>query len=135
MTPAPTDVERVARAMAFSVKQPNDASRDADEYWHHTGEHGRATWMIAARAAIAAMQPSVAQAAKVLSQSELPSYVVEMPITASGNGPATVGFDAARMTYEVWDAATLNTIGDPHSLLSDANRAWLRALSKETPDA
>jgi len=135
MTPAPTDVERVARAMAFSVKQPNDASSDADEYWHHTGEHGRATWMIAARAAIAAMQPSVAQAAKVLSQAELPSYVVEMPITASGNGPATVGFDAARMTYEVWDAATLNTIGDPHSLLSDANRAWLRALSKETPDA
>lgn len=48
-------VEIVAKAMAYSVKQPNDASADADEYWEHTGPQGQLTWMVAAQAAIAAM--------------------------------------------------------------------------------
>lgn len=30
-------------------------------------------------------------------------YPIEMPLTADGQGPATVGKDAASMTYEVWD--------------------------------
>lgn len=30
-------------------------------------------------------------------------YVIEMPVTSDGQGPATVGVDAASMTYEVWD--------------------------------
>jgi len=140
MTPEHTDVERVAaalwRAETVDAGVPTSVTnaRTLEAFADLDPDH-RERFHKFARAAIAAMQPSVAQAAKVLSQAELPSYVVEMPITASGNGPATVGFDAARMTYEVWDAATLNTIGDPHSRLSDANRAWLRALSKEIDDA
>lgn len=30
-------------------------------------------------------------------------YPIEMPITADGKGPATVGVDAVAITYEVWD--------------------------------
>ena len=30
-------------------------------------------------------------------------YPIEMPLTNDGNGPATVGVDAAKITYEVWD--------------------------------
>ena len=30
-------------------------------------------------------------------------YPIEMPLTADGKGPATVGVDAARIAYEVWD--------------------------------
>lgn len=28
---------------------------------------------------------------------------IEMPLTKDGNGPATVGEDAAKIVYEVWD--------------------------------
>lgn len=48
-------VERVAKAAAYSVRQPNDASADADEYWAHTGSLGQHTWRVAVTAAIAAM--------------------------------------------------------------------------------
>lgn len=50
-------VERVAMAMAYSIRQPNDVSQSAAEYWAHTGSAGQHTWLTAARAAIAAMQP------------------------------------------------------------------------------
>lgn len=30
-------------------------------------------------------------------------YPIEMPLTEDGQGPATVGIDAARLSYEVWD--------------------------------
>lgn len=30
-------------------------------------------------------------------------YPIEMPLTKDGNGPATVGVDADKVTYEVWD--------------------------------
>ena len=30
-------------------------------------------------------------------------YPIEMPVTAEGQGPATVGVDAVEITYEVWD--------------------------------
>jgi len=30
-------------------------------------------------------------------------YPIEMPVTYEGNGPATVGIDAVKMSYEVWD--------------------------------
>lgn len=30
-------------------------------------------------------------------------YPIEMPVTANGEGPATVGIDAEKITYEVWD--------------------------------
>jgi len=50
-----------------------------------------------------------------------PYFVVEMPLSADGEGPATIGEDAASMTYEIWDVC-LNTISS-HDLLSDAIRA------------
>jgi hypothetical protein len=61
MTPDEQTVERVAKAMAFSVMQPNDASADAEEYWKHTGDLTKHTWKTAARAAISAM-PDTTQA-------------------------------------------------------------------------
>ena len=30
-------------------------------------------------------------------------YPIEMPMTADGKGPATVGKDAVKISYEVWD--------------------------------
>lgn len=35
-------------------------------------------------------------------------YPIEMPLTADGKGPATVGVDAARIAYEVWDRDLLS---------------------------
>ena len=32
-----------------------------------------------------------------------PYYPIQMPVTDDGKGPATVGVDAARIEYEVWD--------------------------------
>jgi hypothetical protein len=32
-------------------------------------------------------------------------YLIEMPVDANGAGPATVGVDAVKITYEVWDRA------------------------------
>lgn len=34
-----------------------------------------------------------------------PFYPIEMPLTAKGDGPAKVGRDAVKITYEVWDRA------------------------------
>jgi hypothetical protein len=173
MTPAQTDVERVARDLEHTgeLSMPYrceiaDMLRDLAGHTQHKAgltEDARimqkrigstpfpegfqqiaddAHVMIARQAfriadlekRIAAMQPSVVAAAKVLCATELPYYVVEMPLTESGNGPATIGFDAAKMTYEVWDAYTLEIVGAPYELLSDANRAWLRALAKGATD-
>jgi hypothetical protein len=30
-------------------------------------------------------------------------FPIEMPLDANGDGPATVGVDAVKITYEVWD--------------------------------
>lgn len=64
-------VEQVAKAMAFSVRQPNDASGDADEYWAHTGSVGQYTWTVAARAAISAMPDTTAINALLIEVSEV----------------------------------------------------------------
>ncbi len=53
-------------------------------------------------------------------------YPIEMPLTKEGMGPATIGEDAAKMTYEVWEAATLRTVSS-HEYLSDAMAAAIRA--------
>ncbi len=45
-------------------------------------------------------------------------FPIEMPVTALGHGPATVGDDAVKVTYEVWDRV-LNTHGS-HDFLVDA---------------
>jgi hypothetical protein len=59
---------------------------------------------------------------------ELPFYIVGMPLTKSGNGPATIGFDAASIQYEVWDAADMAT-KSRHELLSDAIPAMFHAIA------
>lgn len=48
-------VERVAKAAAYSIRQPNDVSRDADEYWEYTGDAAKHTWRVAITAALSAM--------------------------------------------------------------------------------
>ena len=50
-----TDVERVAKAIAFSIRHPFDESIDADDFWEHTWTVGRAEATHQARAAIAAL--------------------------------------------------------------------------------
>lgn len=53
-----------------------------------------------------------------------PFYAIEMPLTEEGNGPATVGEDASKITYEVWDHFC-NSYGS-HDYLPDAiNQALL----------
>tara|TARA_R110000850_G_scaffold23358_1_gene69098 strand:+ start:28704 stop:29039 length:336 start_codon:yes stop_codon:yes gene_type:complete len=62
-------VERVAKAAAYSIRQPNDVSRDADEYWDWTGGAAKHTWRVAIAAAITALPPqevSVQEAARVV---------------------------------------------------------------------
>jgi hypothetical protein len=39
----------------------------------------------------------------ILSVNKWTYYPIEMPLSASGAGPATVGVDATKITYEVWD--------------------------------
>ena len=49
-------------------------------------------------------------------------YPIEMPLTADGQGPATVGNDAASISYEVWDQA-LSTHGSFENLPDAINEA------------
>jgi hypothetical protein len=58
----------------------------------------------AARAALAA--PATAQGVDVASDCrQWFHFPIEMPLSADDQGPATVGVDATRITYEVWDQA------------------------------
>ncbi len=55
-------------------------------------------------------------------------YPIEMPLTANNEGPATVGIDAAKITYEVWDML-FNTHGSFSNLPDAINEAMrLNAL-------
>ena len=49
-------------------------------------------------------------------------YPIEMPVTAEGMGPATVGVDASKITYEVWDVL-LNSHGSFDNLPDAINEA------------
>ena len=49
-------------------------------------------------------------------------YPIEMPVTADGHGPATVGVDAVKITYEVWDCL-LNSHGSHDNLPDAINQA------------
>lgn len=53
-------------------------------------------------------------------------YPIEMPVNAEGRGPASVGQDAVRIVYEVWEADTFNSIGS-FQYLSDAIAAAIHA--------
>ncbi|HEX7856258.1 MAG TPA: hypothetical protein VF503_21490 [Sphingobium sp.] len=59
-----------------------------------------------------------------------PYYPIEMPITAEGFGPASIGKDAAKLTYEVWDQTCLSH--GSFNLLPDAINEAMR-LSATTP--
>lgn len=73
---------------------------------------------------------SLAQSAmKLLECAWQKSFVVEMPLTADGDGPATIGKDAASIVYEVWEAGTFEKLSGPHEMLSEAIRAWLHQLA------
>ena len=55
-------------------------------------------------------------------------FPIEMPLTADGQGPATVGVDAATISYEVWDVL-LNTHSSHNNLPDAINEAMrLNAL-------
>jgi len=45
-----------------------------------------------------------AKLAKAVDVRQWYHYPIEMPLSADGQGPATIGVDARRITYEVWDA-------------------------------
>ena len=58
-------------------------------------------------------------------------YPIEMPLTCDGQGPATVGVDAASISYEVWDIL-LNTHSSHDNLPDAINEAMrLNALLNE----
>lgn len=57
-------------------------------------------------------------------------YPIEMPVTSNGDGPATVGIDAEKITYEVWDVL-LNTHASFDNLPDAINEAMrLNAVVK-----
>lgn len=58
-------------------------------------------------------------------------YVTPMPVNAEGNGPATIGEDAVKIEYEVWEADLCTTIGS-YEFLPDAIN---RAISEEATNA
>lgn len=62
-------------------------------------------------------------------------YPIEMPLSADGQGPATVGVDAAKITYEVWDVL-LNTYSSHGNLPDAINEAMrLNLMDAPAPDA
>jgi hypothetical protein len=58
-------------------------------------------------------------------------YPIEMPVTEDGQGPATVGMDAEKITYEVWDQ-TLTTHASFDNLPDAINEA-MRLNAALTP--
>jgi hypothetical protein len=58
-------------------------------------------------------------------------YPIEMPLSADGQGPATVGVDAAKITYEVWDRAL--TTHASFDNLPDAINEAMRLNAALTP--
>ena len=61
-------------------------------------------------------------------------YPIEMPVTAEGEGPATVGRDAARVTYEVWDVL-LNTHAAFNNLPDAINEAMRLNAKRQRKEA
>jgi hypothetical protein len=116
--------ERVARAIKAAFAEHTEIASLTTEV---------ATKM--ADAAISALEPvTVQEAARVLLDivkcRAWSHYPIEMPLTKSGAGPAKLGVDADRMSYEVWEAETYRTISD-HTTLPNAIEAWLLALAQK----
>ena len=64
-----------------------------------------------------------------------PFYPIEMPTTADGKGPATIGIDAASVEYEVWDQdfnthASFNNLADAINEAMRLSIAALRAIGE-----
>ncbi len=45
-------LEQLAKRMAYSIRQPNDVSVDADDYWTHTSEAAQHSWKTVARVVV-----------------------------------------------------------------------------------
>ena len=56
-------------------------------------------------------------------------YPVEMPLSADGQGPATVGVDAVSISYEVWDRL-LNSYSSHGNLPDAINDAMARCADE-----
>lgn len=58
-------------------------------------------------------------------------FPIEMPLTDDGNGPALVGSDAVKISYEVWDRE--NVSYGSYDYLSDAINESMRLNSLHSP--
>lgn len=63
-------------------------------------------------------------------------YPIEMPVDSEGRGPATIGVDAVRMTYEVWDQSfnTYASFDNMPDAINEAMRLNLSTQSVEKKD-
>jgi hypothetical protein len=75
-------------------------SREAVQRLLTNGECYTVDELVAAIAALPTVQPAVHPA---FDCRQWWNYVVPMPLTSDDQGPATVGVDAAKLHYEVWD--------------------------------
>ena len=50
-------------------------------------------------------------------------YPIEMPLSADDQGPATIGKDAAKISYEVWDQMLVGTHASFDNLPDAINEA------------
>jgi hypothetical protein len=75
---------------------------------------------------------SVSEAAAILLKEPWSHYVIDVPYTADGHGPANIGEDAASLVFEVWDAATFDAVAS-FDTLAKAHAHFLKLLIKSDP--
>jgi hypothetical protein len=54
------NIEEFAKAMAYAIRQPNDISNDADDYWGYTCRASQETWKQAAAAGLRVLPSMIA---------------------------------------------------------------------------
>lgn len=102
MTPTDEQVEAVAKALAWAARHPLDVSTDADDLWPHHTTESQELYLSQARAAIAAMQPSVAQVVEILDYiAKMTPDVSHSPAAEDG---APIGDDVAVIPHSTWEA-------------------------------
>lgn len=100
MTPTDEQVEAVAKAIAWADRHPFDVSKNPDDLWLYVAS-SHATYVAKARAAITAMQPTVAQAAVAKATRALKPFA---NCVFNDNGDITIS-DTHRLTHEDYVAA------------------------------
>ena len=63
-----------------------------------------------------------------------PYYPIEMPLTEDNFGPATVGKDADKISYEVWDRDTFQSQAVYDNLPDAINEAMRLSILELTPN-